>query len=590
MASDLEELDGAEFGEAAEEEEEPLRPRPLLLHDALVVQASGEVEFNYPTLVFVPSSASLQPQPIILIGQFESKFLIAVPSHVWSRTTKDRLLPSAALSKVFAAEVLACSTSDRSSPTDGVYIKVWFGLLKPEFEECLQSDESLEPSQFFLTVQSEDGFLPYAQSLISVADDKFAFMSAESSVPQSRVRPEGSASMETRMTQLEASVQDIAKSLKEMIRESTSAAVPVPSPKASETPVAPSPKRPSALRPPKYAGLDPGVVSAALQAGIDAQQLAELSRMIGSKKSGLKDSPSSKTQGPRVTFDILGEPVEPDATGLGLAEPVSEPESKDPVSAALVKLTSIVDSLASRKKSGSLQDYSDEFGTLLDSSTSSSSSGGRKHAALLAALRRAVQESPEEIANIIEQRMERDCGSPEVAPGTSGLTTTFRAWAEHRSRVPNLGTNVRVLWSICGALDCLRQGKTSEARCRLCLLVAQLDQLAIDRGQWVLAAEGGLEDAPPFSNFGRHTLPDILEPQHTRLWPTPWAEALMWTIKEKDEFLERKTKLNRKTSGKPQEEESSGQKGKKGNQKGGKGKGKAASQSTSNQAEEKTAN
>jgi hypothetical protein len=47
------------------------------------------------------------------------------------------------------------------------------------------------------------------------------------------------------------------------------------------------------------------------------------------------------------------------------------------------------------------------------------------------------------------------------------------------------------------------------------LLMAQGDQLSIDRGSWVVASELALEPAPPMASFAQHTLPTESEP------PTP---------------------------------------------------------------------
>ena len=85
-----------------------------------------------------------------------------------------------------------------------------------------------------------------------------------------------------------------------------------------------------------------------------------------------------------------------------------------------------------------------------------------------------------------------------------------------------------------------------EAQARLILLLGQVDQVAVDRGQWVLAAEGSLEETPPFSSFSRHSPPDFYEGQHTKLWPPAWAEAFMHKVRETDDFVERRSKLGKR--------------------------------------------
>lgn len=103
-----------------------------------------------------------------------------------------------------------------------------------------------------------------------------------------------------------------------------------------------------------------------------------------------------------------------------------------------------------------------------------------------------------------------------------------------------------------GALDSLRAGRIEEGKARL------------------LAAEASMEEVPPpFSSFARHSPPDMLEPQHTRLWPTAWAEAYMFKVRELDDFVEKRSKLGRRVNpfNRLEEEDhgkGGGKKGKKG--------------------------
>ena len=488
------EEEAGEFVESGEDEPSFPRPLPLALHDIVVVDSAGQIDFESRVVSFQPTSPEASAQPIIVVVSVEGKFLVAVPGVSWSKAVRDRRLPSQSLTKVFSAQVLASSEDSRDQPSDGVYIKVWFGLLKPEFEQCLDLSGAGIPHPAFPTVQSEEGFLPFAQSLVTVADEKYSFFSADSGPPVPSSQKRNPVELESRVLNIEASIQEIASSL-QVLMSGGQPSVSSPS-KPAHVP------RPPALRTQKFPGLDQGVVNAALQSGIDSSQLAQLSQMLGGRKPHLKDVPPEK-QKPRVTFDILGEPVtsEPEESGVADSlQPAVMPQ--DPVSAALVKLTSIVDSLANKRKSVSqLSELSDDYLVLGEHSASSSTGGNRKHALILSSLRRALQESPEDISAVIENRMEKDVGSQASAPGIGSPSASFRGWAEHRSRLQNINTTVRVMWSVCGALDCLRAGRESEARARLCLLVAQLDQLAIDRGQWVLSAEGALEDCSSLCQF-----------------------------------------------------------------------------------------
>ena len=201
---------------------------------------------------------------------------------------------------------------------------------------------------------------------------------------------------------------------------------------------------------------------------------------------------------------------------------------------ALTKRTSIVGSLAAGKRRTRLVETLDDAVLHQDSGGTSSSSSSRRHSAVIQSLRKALKDHPEELYAVMERRMLDDFGSVEEAPGGGKRSGSFHGWAEHRSRIPNIPATVRTVWGITGALDALGNNRVAEGKARLLLL--QIDQLAVDRGHALLSAEGSLEDAPPFSSFAKHLPPDIYEGQHTKLWPSTWAEAFMWKVKELDDW------------------------------------------------------
>ena len=110
-----------------------------------------------------------------------------------------------------------------------------------------------------------------------------------------------------------------------------------------------------------------------------------------------------------------------------------------------------------------------------------------------------------------------------------------------------------------------------EAQARLGLLLASLDQVACDRGQWILGAEVSLEMSPPFSSFSRHVPPEFGENPHSRLLDSRWVDAMMYRVKELDDYSERRAKLG----GKKEDETGKDKDGKDGkDKKKGNGKGK----------------
>ena len=544
----------------------------LVPRDCLVYSALGQIDPEYHVLAFVFEES--EPIPIILVSEVNSQLLVAIPGAAWHRTSRLRKLPPQSLSKVQAVAALAVPEGDRQVSSEGIYIKIWLGLLKPEFEECLDLTAALA-SPAFPTETGAEGFLPYAQSLVTLADDKYSFVSAESAVPQEEVGH--------RLLTLEENLKQMAESMQQFMSQyqdqgSSSSFVKATS-KAAPKPAAP----------PDLSGLDPQVLRGALQAGVPRSQLEEFAKLIGGRKPKMSDVPGLKNPHLSKT-DVLGETdedEEPEESGLAAASPE---ELNDPVKAALLKLTKIVDVLASsskKKTKAILEDGLDDSGVWSEGASSSTSLGGqgRRHAALLQTLQKAFREAPQDIYAVLEKRMLDDFGSPEQGPGQPSRSGTYRGWAEHRSRIQNFGPTVRVTWAVCGALDALRNGRVPEAQMRLILLLAQLDQVSIDRGQWVLAGEGSLEQPPPFSSFSHHSLPDYLEQQHTRLWPQAWAEALMWRVRELDDFVERRSKLGQRSSARSQgqaEEKNQNQRQK------GKGKGKQKQQGIQKQEETAT--
>ena len=162
------------------------------------------------------------------------------------------------------------------------------------------------------------------------------------------------------------------------------------------------------------------------------------------------------------------------------------------------------------------------------------------------ALQKTLKENYQEIYNSVERLMKEDLGSQTEGPGLPQSSGTFRGWVEHRSRIPAIPTNCRLAWILAGALHTLNQGDIPGAKATLGLGLASLDRLAIDRGQWLVAAECSLEPlGPPISCFQRHQLPTLEEAQHSRLLDPRWIEAFYQKVKDLDDYVERKLARSR---------------------------------------------
>lgn len=533
-------------------------PTPLQLAEFVVVPDSGLPDPNYTVGSFLlPPSTEIDAGrvPIILVASAGPQFVVAVPGEAWHRQPALRVLPKNALTKPISVLVAACSCDDREVIVPDTNIKIWLGLLKEQFLDELEFPSSVPELCIFPTENQEDNYLHSAEALMQIADEKYAFLTAESGSHQGRDPTEDQG---LRLSQLEESMAEIRSSLAALLKRPGAVApvaVELPPAKPRTKPKVPSQEAEGF----GFAGLDRQVVQNALAAGVPADHLEQLGKIARQKRTRMTDAPGDLKN--KSKLNVLGESEEEDVAVAGEADaPQLDPHGSDPMSSAVLKLTAIMETLSGtgKKKSRLLEDALDEVGLLGDAASSSStSSSSRKHAAVLRSLRKALTEAPGEICSIMEQRMQDDFGCRPVGPGAPGGSATYRGWAEHRSRIPNINTTVRVSWSICGALDALSAGRTMECKARLLLLLAQMDQLAVDRGQWALAAVGSLEEPPPFSSFTRHVPPDYTEAQHTRLWPTVWAEALMHQVRELDEFIERRSKLGRRsawpTSEKPED-------------------------------------
>ncbi len=516
----------------------------LVLRHELLVQSDGSANSDYRTLAFQSDQGAGETNsiPIILITEIDSKLLVAIPSVFWHRLVRQRLFPTVAFTKAVSVAVAAVEDDHRDIIVESIFIKAWIGLLSPSFEECIEvpADEDYLP---WPTEDDEEGFVPSGRALLAVADEKFTFLSAESEPPEM-----GVPDTQHRLSALEDGLSQIQQSLKVLLQQHSKdpqeAPVGHPRPKPAPSRAAPLPPREDGI-----AGLDRGAVQAALQAGVERSHLEELAGMLGPEKKGrMGDAPGLAAKSRKnLKLNVLGESEEEAEDPDRVQGAPAEEEVKDPMVSAITKLTSIVGSLASSKKKSKLEDTLEEAVLFQDSGAASSSSSSRRHSAVIQSLRKALRDHPEELYAVMERKMLDDFGAPEESPGAPVRSGSFRGWAEHRSRIPNIPATVRTVWGISGALDALRGGKVAEGKARLILLLAQIDQLAIDRGQAVLSAEGSLEDPPPFSSFARHIAPDIYESQHTKLWPATWAEAFMWKVKELDEFVERRQRLGRRS-------------------------------------------
>ena len=521
-----------------EEDFQPDRPRPVAIRQCLALLGEGRSpDFDYPVgLLEIDESGEGEPFSIAVIAvtTFENRVVVALPRSAWHRTVKQRLLSPRALSKVFLVQGSFVDRGDGGAELSGQY-PFWLGLLSPEFEELVTFDSDAELPECTFPFNSEGALiLPTVESLAELVDKHFAFVTASSGGAAAGSKRTGS--LDQRLQALEASVEKLVERLGEP------AAHPRPSALKSTSKAAPC------LAPPGLAvdvqvveGLDLEVVRSARAAGIPEEQIQEMASVAKKGRPRLADLPVPVRK-PKVVGELSDSEEDADV-GLQTAAETGA-SSTDEVAAAVTKLTQIASYLTmQRQKSRSLDALLDGAGGVA-MGESSTSLGSKKYSAALRALRKTLLKQPEEISKVVEKNLTEDFQMMAQLPGSSAIPISTRGWLEMRSKVQNYATPVRLLWGVAGMVDALRAGRAEEAKARGYLILAQGDQLSIDRGSWTVASELALEEPPPFAAFQSHLLPQETEQPFTKLVDGRWLDLILSKLQDMDNLNERKKKLS----------------------------------------------
>lgn len=563
------------LGEAGE-----VRP----LSELAVVQSPGSVTNDYPVGQFCFPEHSPDSFACAIIACVGPRYLVAFPSEAWARAARDRKLPAGALEKALHVQLAATIPEDRVSAIEGFNVNVWIGWLKAGLEPHFDFEPVSDCSFGFVSRELGEPCLPYGPAMVEAAIDRFQLQEVLNPIPvEARL-----SSMEGRFSVLEAGLNELLNLQRKSQQDVgdggfATAAEEVEPPVGRPAPSAPRVKklhlRPVGQRqaapeaPPGlpglevHPGLDPSAVAAARQAGIPEDQLKTMSRLLSAKPAKLEDYPRASGQAKHVLDEDLDEDE--------MCQPEPDLDHLDPMSQALIKLTSIVENMsAAKKKQDPLDDVVNGLGSGDVGSAESGSSGmAKKHAAMRQALSRMLRDHPERLWQTIERNMEEDYLLQSVKPNVGSGGFTARGWAEHRSRIAGYPRTVRAVWGVAGILDSLRSNQPDAARARACLMLAQFEQESIDHGSFLLAQEFSMEPPPPISAFQAHSVPDPMELSATRLMNQAWVEAYADRLKQVDSYMEMRRKLNVKNKPSPGQP-SQDQKPSKGK---GDGKGKSKS-------------
>ena len=517
--------------------------------ESLLVFADGSVTPEYPLAAFRPDEFLSGPSVrVILVSKIENSFLGCVPQSAWDRLVAKRALPRVFFSKAVRVLVKNCREDDRGSTGESDSV-VWLGFVASEMEALLETSELGDNS---IEIDFGEDQLPFADALVQVAQDHFAFFSAAEEADGAKEPELGSAGLDGRVQHLEIMIQNMNATLASLVPTTpkvTFQEAPPPA-VARKLPTAKKKvkeeERPQEAGGEKYPDLDPGVVNAALQAGVEPSALAEMQALITKNPKGVKALRQARA--PPLATNDLSESEEAEEEEHG-----SPDGSGDPVASALTKLTKIVSRLSADKKkrgTSSRLEVALDGALLGHGGESSSSLGGKKSAVARRILRGTLHESPEEIYHLIEKLMAEDVLSQTLQPGLALPPFTARGWVEHRSRIGPYKAVAHSAWGIAGVLDQLRKVDTAAARARCCLLLLQLDQSCVDKGSWGLASELSLELPPPFVSLSQHQSPQPHEGDlpYSKLLDARWAELALCHPKDQDDYISRRRNLGRKAA------------------------------------------
>ena len=458
----------------------------------------------------------------------DEKLIVAVPLAAWHRELARRFLPRRSLSRPVCVEVPAFL---RESGEETV-IRVWVGFLHEDYSVRSKEGESDDAEALRFVDDHNRAADPVVQSLVDVANDHFGFYSAASQGEEEEEQvPECPRDSPSQLADRVSGLEEQLESIRSMLEG-------LPDKLNVET------SRPSALKQPtskaeaapRYSSLDPGVLASARQAGVPEEHLKRLAK-LAQKPNRMEDAPVRASRR-NVLSESEDEVEGVEEEGDGGGSPAT------PVEKAVVQLSKLVSAMAKQKKVssglGGILDRSE--GVAVGESSSSSSHGARSKSAAFLRLKAALVEKPQWIYESVEELMEEDFGHLRSAPSSHQLVASARGWLEHRSRLGHYPGTVRFAWIIAGALDNLRQGEVHQARARLCLALAAVDQAAIDQGNWSLAQEVLLEAAAPMGSFQNRRV-DNTDQVATKLLDERFVDLMLWRIKDCDSYIEARKRL-----------------------------------------------
>eukprot|EP00434_Breviolum_minutum_P046376 symbB.v1.2.041897.t1/scaffold8827.1/size4945/1 len=183
---------------------------------------------------------------LVPIALNEGCLLVAAPEEAWSRVVAERLLPKRALTRAILAEVAVVRQEDPVTVLDSEEgMKLWVGFLDKTHTRRVVAGEGGEvDADIVKDAASEEPLYPFSQSLLEIAAEHFAFLTAESGPPVGVVGRRKD-DVDQRLEGIEQTMKQVQDALAEVLRGRD-----VPGAKCGSFSIGAQPKRKSALRRP----------------------------------------------------------------------------------------------------------------------------------------------------------------------------------------------------------------------------------------------------------------------------------------------------------------------------------------------------
>ena len=522
------------------------------------------------------ASASVQMVGVICEGGERGAAWFAVPRSACPAKLSDRIVPARMVLQTKALSVPSCEEGDPLKRGRKA-IRVVALLLSSEVYEhiSLVSSDAFREADFKFQDTAGAESYPFVEALLATVREldatRFQSAGAQQSTPERGGR-RGKASTVAptdavrRISELEATIAELKAEVRRGGAAGASAVVPSPRPRATgASSLGAFPKaHPPSFVPGAADFLPAGLRRQAADAGLGEEEIGIFARLLRSAPPGWREPGRGRGAPGGAGRDDAGlhEGLEEAEPGGGAATSPDLPA--EPVSAALVQLTRILERLTGDRRPANLDAALD--GVMGGGGMTMATDGGgglgmhgfRSGAQARLLAEKALVDKPELIYRPIEELMAK-----ALPPGSLRRdgSAAARTWLELRSLLTDHRPSVNIAWLAAGIHECLSMEpaptpKIGEARARCALLLVCMEQTSLDRGRWDLAWESALEATPPpYAAFGKRgaTLSagseEAIGSAYSPIMDPRMRELHISRMRYAEETLDRRKKLVEKRGG-----------------------------------------